>query len=67
MNDPKLQAGYKQSANMLFGSQFLQEVYADEDKSMSRVSNEIRAKEHERIQNEKFSEIVKHYNKPWSS
>lgn len=29
---------YKHSANMLFGSQFLKEVYADDDKSMSRAS-----------------------------
>lgn len=31
-------AAYKHSANMLFGSQFLKEVYADDDKSMSRAS-----------------------------
>ena len=34
---------YKQNANMLFGSQFLKEVYANDDKSMSRVSAEIKA------------------------
>jgi len=51
-------AAYKHSANMLFGSQFLKEVYADEDKSMSRVSFEIRAAEKERILNEKFSLTV---------
>ncbi len=31
--------GFKHSANMLFGSQFLREVYADDDKSMSRISD----------------------------
>ena len=31
-------AAYKHTANMLFGSQFLKEVYADDDKSMSRAS-----------------------------
>ena len=29
---------YKHSANMLFGSQFLKEVYADDDKSITRAS-----------------------------
>ena len=32
-------SGFKHSANMLFGSQFLREVYADDDKSMSRISD----------------------------
>ena len=29
--------GFKHSANMLFGSQFLREVYADDDKSNSHI------------------------------
>ena len=46
-NDPNTNLGsFKQSANMLFGSQFLKEVYASDDKSMSRVSSEMRAKEY---------------------
>ena len=39
--DDKLGA-YKHSANMLFGSQFLKEVYADDDKSMSRASIQLK-------------------------
>ena len=44
--------GFKQSANMLFGSQFLKEVYANDENSMSRISAEIKAQEVDRRSNE---------------
>ena len=53
-NEQTAHGNYKQSANMLFGSQFLKEVYASDDKSMSRVSSERRAKENQRVSNENY-------------